>query len=57
MIVRILDGSRRLPDESTVFQAELMTMSDLVDILLRDSDRYIKIFFDSRTAIQALNGT
>ena len=54
----ILEGKRRLPDESTVFQAELMAikmaMFDLVGYL-EPEDRYIKLFSDSRSAIQALN--
>ena len=54
----VKEGNKRLPDESTVFQAELMAiqmaMLDLAGIL-KEGDRYIKIFSDSRAAIQALN--
>ena len=54
----VKEGNKRLPDESTVFQAELMAiqmaMLDLAG-LLKEGDRYIKIFSDSRAAIQALN--
>ena len=56
----IKEGSRRLPDEATVFQAELMAiqiaMLDLAGIL-NDNDSYVKIFSDSRAAIQALNSS
>ena len=56
----IKEGMRGLPDESTVFQAELMAiqtaMVDLAEIL-GDQDNYIKIFSDSRAAIQALKST
>ena len=54
----ILEGKQRLPDEATVFQAELMAikmaMFDLAGYL-ENNDRYIKLFSDSRSAIQALN--
>ena len=50
----------RLPDESTVFQAELMAikkaMYDLARIIT-EQERYVKIFSDSRAAIMALNST
>ena len=46
-----------LPNEATVFQAELMAielaMFDLAG-QLEDSDRYVKIFSDSRAAVHAL---
>ena len=54
----ILEGKKRLPDEATVFQAELMAikmaMFDLAGSL-GNEDRYVKLFSDSRSAIQALN--
>ena len=53
-----IEGSRRLPDEATVFQVELMAikiaMFDLAG-KIDESERYAKIFSDSRAAIQALN--
>ena len=52
----ILEGKRRLPDEATVFQAELMAMFDLAGSL-RNEDRNVKLFSDSRSAIQALNSS
>ena len=55
----ILFGSRRLQDEATVFQAELMVIKMAMLTLagqLQDIDRYVKRFSDSRAAIQALNG-
>ena len=54
------EGKRRLPDESTVFKAELMAIQmAMLDIagILQEGDRYIKIFSDSRAAIQALHST
>ena len=54
----IIEGNRRLPDEATVFQAEIMAIQlAMLDIagILKEGDRYIKIFSDSRAAIQALN--
>ena len=55
-----LEGSRRLPDEASVFQAELMAiklaMFDLAGNL-NENDRYVKIFSDSRAAIQPLNSS
>ena len=54
----VKEGSRRLPNENTVFQAELMAiklaMEDLEPILT-EQDRYLKIFSDSQAAIQGLN--
>ena len=53
-----IEGSRRLPDEATVFQAELMAIKLAMYELagkLEALDRYIKVFSDSRAAIQALN--
>ena len=56
----ILEGKRRLPDEATVFQAELMAikmaMFDLAGSL-GNEDRYVKLFSDLRSAIQALNSS
>ena len=56
----MLEGKRRLPDEATVFQAELMTIKIAMFHLaghLGYNDRYIKHFSDSRSAIQALNSS
>ena len=53
-----IEGSRRLPDEATVFKDELMAIKLAMFNLagrINESDRYIKIFSDSRAAIQALN--
>ena len=51
---------RRLLDESTFFQVELMAiqmaMLDLAGIL-NNIENYVKIFSDSRAAIQALHST
>ena len=56
----ILEGKRRLPDEATVFEAELMAkkmaMFDLAGCLINE-DRYVKLSSDSRSAIQALNSS
>ena len=56
----ILEGKKRLPDEATVFQAELMAikmaMFDLAGSL-GNEDRYVKLFSDLRSAIQALNSS
>ena len=52
------EGSRRLPDEATVFQAELMAIKMAMFALagkLTPEDRYVKVFSDSRASIQALN--
>ena len=51
-------GSRRLPDEATVFQAELMAIKlAMFDSAgqLQEDDRYVKLFSASRADIQALN--
>ena len=56
----ILEGKKRLPDEATVFQAELMAIKmAMFDITgsLGNEDRYVKLFSDSRSAIQALNSS
>ena len=51
----IKEGNRRLPDESTVFQAEIMAiqmaMLHLAGIL-GEEDRYVKILSNSRAAIR-----
>ena len=54
------EGSRRLPGESTVFQAEIMAKQMAMNSLANSinvNDRFIKIFSDSQAAIQALNST
>ena len=54
------EGSRRLPDETTVFQAELMAIQmAMIDLAgtINEGDNYVKIFSDSRAAIQALNAS
>ena len=54
----ILEGKKRLPDEATVFQAELMAIKMAMFDLggsFGNEDRYVKLFSDSRSAIQALN--
>ena len=56
----ITEGKRRLPDEATVFQAELMAIKlAMLDLAgnLGVNDRYVKVFSDSRSAIQALNSS
>ena len=54
------EGSQRLPDEFTVFQAEIMAIRiaklDLASQLTQQ-DRYINYFSDSRAAIQALSSS
>ena len=54
------EGSKRLPNECTVSQAEIMAIKmAMVELVANPSedDSYIKIFSDSRAAIQALNNS
>ena len=56
----IIEGSVRLPNESTAFQVELFAIRKAmleVSGHLTIQDRYIKLFSDSRAAIQALNSS
>ena len=56
----INEGSRRIQDEATVFQAEIMAIKMAMEALgsnLQPQDRYIKIFSDSQAAIRALNSS
>ena len=54
----VVENSYKLPNDCTVFQAEIyaikMAMQELNGHIL-NSDKYIKIFSDSRAAIQALD--
>ena len=54
----MVENSYKLPNDCTVFQAEIyaikMAMQSFNDHILH-SDAYIKVFSDSRAAIQALN--
>ena len=55
-----MEGSRRIQDEATVFQAEIMAIKMAMEALesnLQPEDRYIKIFSDSQAAIRALNSS
>ena len=48
----------RLPDGSTVFQAEIMAIAKGAELLLgldRDNIKYVKFFVDSRAAISAVD--
>ena len=54
----ITTGSRRLPFESTVFQAEILAIKIAMirlNEILQPTDQYIKLFCDSQAAIQAIN--
>ena len=54
----ITTGSRRLPLESTVFQAEILAIRLAMirlNEILQTQDQYIKFFTDSQASIQALN--
>ena len=54
----ISTGSRRLPFESTVFQAEILAIRIAMirlNEILQPQDQYIKLFCDSQAAIQAIN--
>ena len=56
----LIEGAKRLPDKTMVFQAELtafkLAMHAIAD-KLTDQDRYVKLFSDSRAAIQVLNSS
>ena len=56
----ILEGSQRLPDEATIFQAELMVIRiKMLDLPghLDEQDQFVKLFTNSRAAIQVLNNS
>ena len=52
----ILKGSARLPDHSTVFQAEILAIRLACDAAVKNlTPKFVKIFVDSRAALLALN--